>query len=773
MLALLIGATLTVFVRDSWPLYSFCIAVMLTLAVIACKRQLARISLLPLLIPAFGLLQLALSTTAYPPATRVAALRWFALAGVMMIAQTRFATDRQSRDRFLDQFVAFAAFTALLTILQLHSSDGKVLWFFHTGYTDVVYGFFPSRNNYGQFVELALAVALCRALTDRARGLWFGLAGGLLYASAIASTSRGAAVLATVELIVVPAVVLWRSRKTSLFNAGLLYAGVIALALTWTAITGWDLTWKRFREPDALLGRREFTQSALYMAAAKPLIGQGLGTFSSVYPKYATIDSPELVNYAHDDWAEFAADGGFLFAAFVLGLFATAIPRMLRHPWSLGIVFVLIHAGFDYPFPKIAIAGWMFALLGALPVPNPVRKKATGWLIPATVTASCALGVYWAARLAVADSYYLRDTQASLRKAIEIVPDDARYYLRLAQLDDSTNVRAILEQAARLNSFDAETLIALALDAEIRGDLRDAETNLVKAAQLNPTWVPRWTLANYYFRRSDANLFWNWTTKAAANANLRRDFNPLFKLASQIDGGDPGKMLRALPSHATPLRQFIAYLLETREIRPLGEAAARLLACGTQGDDRPYVFWAIEGFLSHRQPDEAVRLWMKLKERGWIGTDAGNAFSNPPLESSLDWRYKDSTGVTRTFADDGGLRFEFSGQQAEEIALIERYVPVRPGVHQRFEWGVEKIRTPDDSGVQWHIGSLTGATLAQANLQSGGVDFTPEESMVHVRLLYRRAPGTTRIAGVVQLPPARVVLPKAVQSALLLDHGQR
>ena len=727
------------------------------LAVIAWQRQLDRVSLLPLLIPAFGMVQLLLSTTAYAPATRVAALRWLALAGVMMITQARYASDRQRRDRFLDQFVLFAAVTSVICLLQMHSSHGKVLWLFNTGYDDIVFAFFPSRNNYGQFVELALGVALYRAMTDKTRGMWFGLASALLYASAIASTSRGAAVLTTIELLVVPAVTLWRSRKSQVFHAALLYAGVLGLALVWTAISGWDATWKRFGEPDAFQGRREFTQSALQMARDRPLLGQGLGTFSLVYPRYAKIDSPELVNFAHDDWAEFASDGGFLFAALVFGIFAWAVPRMLRHPWSLGLVFVLTHALFDFPFQRIAVAGWMFALLGSLPAVSGVGLKVRqGWLVPAMVGVFCAAGIYWSARLGVADLIYRRDTLAAVRRASELVPDESRYYLRLAQLYDGNNVRAILERALRENPWDSNTLIQLGLDAEMRGDLSQAEASFLKATQLDAGWVPRWTLANYYLRRADVNAFWTWTAKATANASDRRDFIPLFRLASQLEP-DPATMLKVLPDRAVPLRHYVTYLLETGETRALEKAAMRLADCGTVGNDRPYVFWAIEGFLAHKQPDGAVHLWSKLKQRHWIGDEAGTTFSDPPLESSLDWRYKDVNGVTRTHRGDGRLRLQFSGQQPEEVGLLERFVPVHPKVQQRVEWGLAPTQAPAEAGVRWQIQSLSGAVLASSELQSGALEFTPEESIVRMRLIYRRAPGTTRLSGTVDLAPARVV----------------
>ncbi|HEY3741058.1 MAG TPA: O-antigen ligase family protein [Bryobacteraceae bacterium] len=765
MIFFLIGATVTVFVRESWPLYLFCIGILGMLAAIACKRQLDRINFLPLLIPAFGLLQLVFSTTAYAPVTRVAVLKWFALAGVMLIAQVRLG-DQRRREQFLDQFVLFSSLMAILCLLQLHTTQGKILWYFDSGYSDMVFGFFPSRNNYGQFVELALAAALWRALTDRRRGLWFGVAGALLYASAIASTSRGAAVLASVELLAVPGVVLWRSRRRDLFRAGVLYAGVLGLALAWTAVSGWDATWKRFREPDAYQGRREFTQSALQMAAAHPVLGNGLGTFPLVYPKYAKIDLPELVNFAHDDWAEFAADGGFVFAAFIFGLFALALPAMIRNPWGLGLLFVMIHAGIDYPFPRVAIAGWMFALLGAVKAADPQRKRSDigdpkGWLVPAALAVCCAFAIVWCGRLGVADVYSHQANDASMRKAIRIVPDEAEYYLRLAQLTDS-GAQPLLERALQLNPYDAETLIDLGLDAELRGEYPKAETSLLKAAELDSTWLPRWTLANYYFRRGDDKGFWTWTAKAAAIASERRDFIPLFKLASRMDS-DPSRTLAALPDHPAPLRLFVTYLLESGDTGTLEPAATRLLACGTQGNDRPYVFWAIEGFLSHRQPDGAVHLWSRLAERGWIRRDVGAGFAEPPLESSLDWRYKDVDGVTRSLGGDGSMRFEFSGQQPEETGLLERYIPVRPGVKQRLEWRYRVEQISDEPGVEWEIDSLSGAVLASSSLQpaaqdrDGGVEFTPSESIVRIRLLYRRAPGTARIAGAVDLMPARVV----------------
>ena len=102
------------------------------------------------------------------------------------------------------------------------------------------------------------------------------------------------------------------------------------------------------------------------MAEDRPLTGFGLGTFPSVYPRYAIRDFPVFANHAHNDWAEFASEGGIPFLLIVLIPFVLAIPAMIRNPWALGLLAVMLHACVDYPFPRPAVSGWIFALLGIL-----------------------------------------------------------------------------------------------------------------------------------------------------------------------------------------------------------------------------------------------------------------------------------------------------------------------------------------------------------------------------------------------------------------------
>jgi len=373
---LLVFSTATVFVRDAWALQSFQIGVFALLAVYlvaGIRRGPEHIAgglapWLVYLIPLWGLIQILAHTTASSVETRGAVLRWGALAGVFFLTQT-VARTRTARRDILSAFLIFATAMAVLCLTQLFTSEGKVLWIFPTGYPDV-YATFPYYNNYAQFVELALPIALWRALREGWRSWWYALAGGLLYASVIGSASRAGSVLCTAELLAMLAIGLVRLRDpetglpTRSTTAILLIVPVLAAAFT--LAVGWERVWLRFQQNDPYMLRREFIVAAADMARQRPLTGYGLGTFPEVYQRYAIKDFPFYANHTHNDWAEFAADGGVPFLLLVLIPFAACVPTAVRNPWGLGLIAVMLHACVDYPFPRPAVSGWMFLMLALL-----------------------------------------------------------------------------------------------------------------------------------------------------------------------------------------------------------------------------------------------------------------------------------------------------------------------------------------------------------------------------------------------------------------------
>ncbi len=372
----LIFATTTIFIRETWELQSFQIGVFALLGVYLVagigrgREHIAGgpVAVLVYLIPFWGLLQFLAHTTASSIETRTSVLRWGALAGVFFLTQT-VAGTRTARRNILSAFLIFATAMAVLCLAQLFTSGGLVLWLFPTGFPDV-YATFPSHNNYAQFAELALPIALWRALREGWRSWWYVIAGGLLYGSVIGSASRAGTALCTAELLamMVIGLVKLRDPETGLPSRSTtaMLVMVPVLAATFTFAVGWERVWQRFQENDPYLVRKEFMLAAVDMAMHRPLIGYGLGTFPEVYQRYAIKDFPFYANHTHNDWAEFAADGGFPFLLLVLIPFGVAVPLAFRHPWGLGLVSVMLHACVDFPFPRPAVSGWMFLLLALL-----------------------------------------------------------------------------------------------------------------------------------------------------------------------------------------------------------------------------------------------------------------------------------------------------------------------------------------------------------------------------------------------------------------------
>lgn len=369
-------STATVFIRDSWPLESFQIGVYALTAIyllfgIRRDRENLASGIAPwlvYLIPVWGVIQILAHATASTFETREAVLRWGALAAIFFLTQT-VARSSKAREHLLLAFLCFAAIMAVLCLTQLFTSGGRVLWIFPTGNPDV-YATFPSHNNYAQFIELSLPIALWRALRDGWRSSGYALIAGVLYASVIGSASRAGAILCTGELLAALFIGLFlnaRKKPGAFFRSTTATLVLVPLlAAIFTFVVGWQRIWDRFHESDPDLARREFVLSAIDMAKHRPLIGYGLGTFPEVYQQHAIKDFPFYANHAHNDWAEFAADGGVPFLLLIFIPFAAVVPTAIRHPWGLGLIAVMLHACVDYPFPRPAVSGWMFAMLGLL-----------------------------------------------------------------------------------------------------------------------------------------------------------------------------------------------------------------------------------------------------------------------------------------------------------------------------------------------------------------------------------------------------------------------
>src|SRR5262249_43480254 len=103
-----------------------------------------------------------------------------------------------------------------------------------------------------------------------------------------------------------------------------------------------------------------------HMIARRPWTGYGLGTWSVVYPEFATFDTGLAVDHAHNDWAEWTAEGGIPVLAAMAALAILTFRRALDSRWSLGVHAVLIHSAVDFPLQIPALAFLLFTMLGVL-----------------------------------------------------------------------------------------------------------------------------------------------------------------------------------------------------------------------------------------------------------------------------------------------------------------------------------------------------------------------------------------------------------------------
>lgn len=305
-------------------------------------------------LPLWGFTQLIFGTTVYRYATLQSALQLSALSATAWVSYSALGGEGL-RERFLTALAWFGFVVSIVSVVAYYTSPGHVFWWIPVRYPDV-WGPFLSRNNFAQFLELTLPVALWLAMHRPAPFLYWAMSATML-AAGLASASRAGAVLLGVEALVAFSLVPRRNRRL----ATVFCLGVLLLA----TIAGAETLLGRFGS-DALAERGPIYRSTLAMISTRPWEGYGLGSYASVYPEFALFDSGYTIEHAHNDWLEWASEGGLGFAALWAFLAIPVIPNVRKHFWGLGIPMVFLHALVDFPMARLGIAAWVFFLLGAI-----------------------------------------------------------------------------------------------------------------------------------------------------------------------------------------------------------------------------------------------------------------------------------------------------------------------------------------------------------------------------------------------------------------------
>jgi len=345
----------------------------------------------------------------------------------------------------------------------------------------------------------------------------------------------------------------------------------------------------------------------------------------------------------------------------------------------------------------------------------------------------------------------------TLRLALAPDPRDADYRFRLWE---TRNGARELEAALALNPRYTSAWIARGLAAEIEGDRKTAEASLLRAAAMDHTYLPRWTLANFYLRAGDMPQFWNWARRAAGMAY---DPAALFQLCWRASGDAREILDRAIPPLPAARRAYLDFLLRTDRL----EAAGPLVDdfCRTGGAiDVDRLLNYVDAWLARKQAGPARKVWNALATRRLIpyggGALTNGDLSMAPLGRGFDWRPIRVEGAPIFF--DRGLRhmsLALSGRQPERCDLVEQYVPLEPAAGCRFRF---RYRTRELAAADGLIWSVVDARSG-AELGSGAVPASPDGDrdqtlafsvpsdcdLGRILLRYRRPVGRTRAEGTV------------------------
>jgi len=312
---------------------------------------------------AWGLWQFAGGVTVYRFETGKALLFWAGNASVFVIARSAcFATP--ARNRFLRGLLWFGSLVSLLAVVQYFTSQGKVFWLFPAG-QECVLGPFLYKNECAAFIELVFPLAIYRSLVDDRDSLLYIAMAAAMFAAVITAVSRAGAVLVICELVVV-LLLSWRRGLIPAASLRRRAAWTAVLGVALAAVVGWQVTLEKFREPESYRVRRELLLSSVAMVADRPVTGFGLGTWPVVYPAYARFDNGLAANHAHNDWAEWAAEGGVPFFALMALVALWSVRPAADSLWGIGVPVIFVHSLVDYPLREPAVAAVFFAMLGAL-----------------------------------------------------------------------------------------------------------------------------------------------------------------------------------------------------------------------------------------------------------------------------------------------------------------------------------------------------------------------------------------------------------------------
>jgi len=285
----------------------------------------------------------------------------------------------------------------------------------------------------------------------------------------------------------------------------------------------------------------------------------------------------------------------------------------------------------------------------------------------------------------------LREGVKSLRRAAELSPSTAVYWLDLGAACDSM------------------------------GDALCADDAFEHAQADNPM-TPRsqWMIANHYVLTGRDEAAWP-VFRRLLDMSPTYAF-PTFRLCLRLDSNPKvvyDKVVASLKD--TNVRvAYVSFLAGTGSLddayRVWREMAPSL---------SPYDFSLsgpfLQSLIDQKRFEEAYAVWLDLGHLGVIPDFASQdskslvfngGFERRPLNAGFDWRYRPAPYLSADFADSAAyrgakcLRLDFTAARNEEFLPVSQIIPVSPGQHYRLTAYVRSLGITSDSGPRLLITDL-------------------------------------------------------------------
>ena len=391
-------------------------------------------------------------------------------------------------------------------------------------------------------------------------------------------------------------------------------------------------------------------------------------------------------------------------------------------------------------------------------------------------------GILWSVRAALADHAFRQHTLRGWQQAVEIMPNHALYTAQLAnQLHDTDpeHAKHLLEHSLELDPYAARQWIQLGLWRETENDQQESEKAFLHAASVDSTFLPKWSLANYYFREGNEQQFWSWARKALQMTP--KDASPIFRL-SWLASNDSSLIRSRLDIRRPEVQlQYLSYVRAEGHIDAVRDASTDLIAWN-RNEDITALVDATNWLLDQNHPDAALTVWNALATNRQIVFPSLSLqsdslvtigdFSLYPTSLGFDWHFSSVPGV-RAFLNGAppGLRIEFSGEQPEVALVLAETIPLQPGAQYQFTAEYSTSDISPGTGLAWEVEDFPIETrLAATDSLSSDIKstvsvcFTAPRATRFARLslYYRRSLGAGRIHGQVLLRDVVVTPQKCV-----------